>query len=427
MSSESNLPITPADRLRRRHSSQQLLFDGRSPDGVSNAVVLYDYDQQALVAHSGASPPRASPGGQILSPGSRISRCPVCNSILNPTGPSSAYFSNLQYWHQKLALPGTISSNMNPFSVPTAEDAVNDLRNLPSGLLVNGYYSRFFQETKRLGTGSFGSVFLCNHVIDGVQLGEFAVKKIPVGDSREWLRGIMREVKALERLASHPNIVSYKHSWLEMWRANELCPYVPCLFILMSYCDGGSLEELVFGQPHTLIPDMSVWSLFIDITSGLQHLHRNFVIHRDLKPSNILLTRDRGDLLRAVLSDFGTAELEGSSNHSGFSGTVEYTAPEVLDPTGSHEYSERSDMWSLGIVLYALCYGHVPWSDPDPLRCARMVTATTQLELPADPPRDGDLKQIIQALTARDPNMRPTCDDILFHPYIRAKADDIRR
>ena len=150
MSSEPSFPITPADRLRRRHSSQQLLFDGRSPDGISNAVVVYDYDQQALVAHSGASPPRP-PTGQLMSPGGRgVGRCPVCNSILTPTGPSSAYFSNLQYWHQKLALPGTDSqagSNLFP-APPSADDAVNDLRNLPSGLLVNGYYSRFFHETK---------------------------------------------------------------------------------------------------------------------------------------------------------------------------------------------------------------------------------------------------------------------------------------
>jgi serine/threonine protein kinase len=417
-SDQTSFPITPADRIRRRQSSQQLLFDGRSPDGVSNAVVVYDYDQQALVAHTGASPT----GRQQLQSPPR-GRCPVCSSPLDPNGPSPAYFSSLQYWHNKLALPGHGS---NPFSAPTAEDAVNDLRNLSSGLLVNGYYGRFFAETERLGTGSFGSVYRCNHVIDGVVLGQFAVKKIPVGDSREWLRGIMREVKALERLASHPNIVAYKHSWLEMSRANELCPYVPYLFILMSYCDGGSLEEFVFQTPPKIVPDQSVWSLFIDITNGLQHLHRNFVIHRDLKPSNVLLTRDR-DIVRAVLSDFGTAELEGSANHSGFSGTVEYTAPEVLDPNGSHEYSDRSDMWSLGIVLYAMCYGHVPWSDPDPLRCARMVTSTTQLQLPASPPRDTDLQQIIQALTARDAHLRPSCDDILFHPYIRAKVDDIRR
>ena len=119
-SDQTSFPITPADRIRRRQSSQQLLFDGRSPDGGSNAVVVYDYDQQALVAHSGASPP----GRQQLQSPPR-GRCPVCSSPLDPNGPSPAYFSSLQYWHNKLALPGHGS---NPFSAPTAEDAVNDLR-----------------------------------------------------------------------------------------------------------------------------------------------------------------------------------------------------------------------------------------------------------------------------------------------------------
>jgi protein-serine/threonine kinase len=263
---------------------------------------------------------------------------------------------------------------------------------------------------------------LCSHVIDGVFLGEFAVKKIPVGDSRQWLRGMMREVKALERLATHPNIVSYKHSWLEMNRANELCPYVPYLFVLMSYCDSGSLEDLVESCSLT---DPTIWSLFLDTTKGLEHLHRNYILHRDLKLSNILLTRDSSGL-RAVLSDFGTAEIAGSteaSAHTGFTGTVEYTAPEVLSP-GSHTYTEQSDMWSLGIILYAMCYGGVPYSDPDPVRCAEAILGHSgELVFPPSPVRDDDLKNIISALTARNPLTRPSCQDILFHPFIRSKID----
>ncbi|EER00177.1 hypothetical protein Pmar_PMAR000145, partial [Perkinsus marinus ATCC 50983] len=114
-------------------------------------------------------------------------------------------------------------------------------------MLNNGYYERFFKESpQRLGSGSFGTVYHCEHVIDGVMLGDYAVKKVPVGDNRIWLRKMVREV-TLERIAAHPNIVSYKHSWLELHRSNEFCPYVPHLFILMSFCDGGSLADRIFG------------------------------------------------------------------------------------------------------------------------------------------------------------------------------------
>ena len=370
----------------------------------------------------------------------------MCNSELS----QDAYFDTLGYMHRKVLpmMPQTGSTSSNPFfpfqPSSSPDEAANDLRNVSANLLVNGYYARFFSEVRRLGTGSFGSVYLCQHVIDSVFWGEFAVKKVPVGDSREWLRGMMKEVKALERLASHPNIVCYKHSWLEMSRSNELCPYVPFLFILMSYCDSGSLESFIWGDvgggdlghqrksdqislsdetPLDHHADKVIWALFLDITQGLQHLHRNFVLHRDLKPSNVLLARDPGTPcgIRAVLSDFGTAEIAGdTSTHTGFSGTVEYTAPEVLADS-PHNYSEESDLWSLGILLYALCYSSLPYSDPNPSCCADRVRQHEQLILPLCPDRDPNLRDIIQALTAKDPALRPSCNDILFHPIVRSK------
>jgi len=439
-----DIEVPPSTGGMPRRTSQ-LLYDSRSPDGLSNAVVLYDYDQHALVAKettsSGTPLAATAAGALLLSPTQRFSnRCPMCNSLLSDvfeTSDNASYFPTLAYWHRRYAMvsnhpsavtsPSNQSPTTNPFSASPAthsEAATSALKDIDPSLLVNGYYGRFFQEVRRLGSGSFGSVFLCNHVIDDVLLGEFAIKKIPVGDSREWLRGMMKEVKALERLATHRNIVSYKHSWLEMHRANELCPYVPYLFILMSFCDGGSLDLLTTTSG---LPDSTIWSLLIDITSGLQHLHRNYIIHRDLKDANILLTRDSNSVggYRAVLSDFGTVEIVGSESsrdHSGFTGTVEFTAPEVL--SSQHMYTEKSDMWSLGIVLYAMCYGCVPYTDRDPVACAAFVTSHSEISIPISPARDENLKNIISALTAKDPQSRPSCDDILFHPFIRSKMID---
>ncbi len=387
----------------------RMLYGSR--DGRAESVVVYDPEQESLVARESI---------ETHPPG----RCPLCNQELqydnrpthaNPSYVSESYFSTLGYMHFRR---GAAVEDMPAH--PT-----DGLKNLPPGLLITGYYGRFFHEVSKLGGGSFGSVFLCNHVLDDVFLGQYAVKKVPVGDNREWLRKMMKEVKALELLGSHPNIVSYKHSWLEMHRANELCPFVPYLFILMSYCDAGSLEDLI-GAGNS-IPDPAVWGLFLDVCNGLQYLHRHFVLHRDLKPSNILLQKDESNNLRAVLSDFGTAEIIGDrprDAHSGFTGTVEYTAPEVLLEDGRHECSEASDVWSLGIVLYAMCYASVPYSDKDLKTCAARITAHTDpLILPNAPPRESDLKSIIIALTARTPTDRPSCDDILFHPLIRLRLD----
>lgn len=95
---------------------------------------------------------------------------------------------------------------------------------------INGN-RKFFVEEKKIGSGGYGSVFLCKHVINGVELGTYAVKKVPVnaliivqnlifvfpqvGDNAPWLQKVLREVKALVALKKHPNIINYAHSWLE--------------------------------------------------------------------------------------------------------------------------------------------------------------------------------------------------------------------
>merc|ERR1719265_453665 len=101
------------------------------------------------------------------------------------------------------------------------------------------------------------------HVLDDLTLGDYAVKKVPVGDDKAWLRDKLREIKTFEKL-HHPNIVDYKHSWLELSRSSPFCPFVPFLFILMQYINGGSLHELIFekhGAAERPLPVPQVWRL----------------------------------------------------------------------------------------------------------------------------------------------------------------------
>lgn len=335
------------------------------------------------------------------------------------------------------------------------------LRHLPAGLLNTGYYARFFQETRMLGSGSFGAVFLCRHVLDDMMLGDYAVKKVPVGDNKVWLRDMVREVKTFERL-HHPNIVEYKHSWLELSRRSEFCPFVPFLFILMQYCNGGSLAEIIWhdgnlATPKEPLSTEQTWHFLLDILLGLQHLHRQGILHRDLKPTNILLSwpeenSRRTQSPRALLSDFGTAQAFGEPPASataaasrGYTGTVEYTAPELLfrEDEQEREYSEKSDMWSLGMVLYAMCFASLPFFHDDPhvlkglikafveekRSASRAEAATPSAEedasswLPFDAGgRIGPLRLVLAALLALDAHRRPATTDLLENPVFRRQA-----
>jgi len=284
------------------------------------------------------------------------------------------------------------------------------------------------------------------------------VKKVPVGDNKAWLRDMIREVKTFERL-HHPNIVEYKHSWLELSRSSPFCPLVPFLFILMQYCNGGSLDELIWqeGSPARPKPPLTatqIWHFLLDILLGLQHLHRQGILHRDLKPTNILLqlpdgaakTEKRsnsGRTMRALLSDFGTAAPFGepptSASSRGYTGTVEYTAPELLPAHGEpqREYTEKSDMWSLGIVLYAMCFSSLPFSHDDPRVLKGLIRrfveerqpgpdeteASAEEWLPLDDGgRLGPLRLVLAALLTIDTERRPAASDLLENPSFRAHA-----
>lgn len=264
-----------------------------------------------------------------------------------------------------------------------------------------GYFERFFVPRRDLGRGSRGMVQLVEHVLDHVSLGLFALKKVPVGDDHIWLEKVLSEVHLL-KLLSHPNLVSYNHVWLENSQLNMFGPSVPCAFILQEYCNGGTLEDYIrerqvqgmnnskqskrermrrksMGQEEDegevtcleqLLSPQEVMSFITDIVSGIKHLHQNQIIHRDIKPSNCLLSSTENDTFdnpipRVLVSDFGEGQMEGiKRTESGSTGTLEYCAPELISIVDGHfaQFSKKTDVFSLGMVLHYLCFSHLPYS-----------------------------------------------------------------
>lgn len=280
------------------------------------------------------------------------------------------------------------------------------------------YYEQYFLESKKLGSGTFGGVYLCMHVMEGVPLGTFALKKIPVGDDIAYLQNVLREVRILEEVKRHPNVIEYNHSWVDVAKMADFGPPVRCLFILMEYANEGSLESYL-ERRSTVLSTMAVWYFFLSAVAGTTHLHQKNILHRDLKPQNLLLSaRSVNAPPRVLVSDFGTAALLGErpTNRTGGTGTLEYMAPELFirDPTAPpeeevylHGHTKSSDVWSLGMILhYLACGTALPKRTPT----GNIILDVSGM---SPVPRPPEMVELIRAMLQMDPKKRPTCKDIM--------------
>jgi hypothetical protein len=132
-------------------------------------------------------------------------------------------------------LPGSLSEPVR--APPGTEFVASEPRTPPvnQGISPNAfsqnYFATFFREERELGKGGKGVVLLVTHILDGCELGQFACKRVAVGNNHEWLEKVLLEVRTLQNLF-HSNLVSYRHVWLEDYQVNTFSPKVPFCFIL---------------------------------------------------------------------------------------------------------------------------------------------------------------------------------------------------
>ncbi|MEU1376974.1 serine/threonine-protein kinase [Streptomyces triculaminicus] len=255
-----------------------------------------------------------------------------------------------------------------------------------TGRLLAGRY----RLQRQLGHGGMGVVWQARDEVLG---REVAVKEVlaPAGmpgpDVRQLYARLEREARAAARV-SHRNVVTVHDVVGDDGRP----------WIVMELVPGVSLADLLEAE-GPLDPARAA-RIGAEVLAALRGAHAVGVLHRDVKPGNVLIGNDG----RVVLSDFGIATLEGSSALTATGqlvGSPEYLAPEraLGRPPGP-----ESDLWSLGVTLYAAVEGRTPFRQDTPLSTLRAVV---DAELPP-PRRAGALTPVLAALLRKDPAERPS-------------------
>jgi len=199
---------------------------------------------------------------------------------------------------------------------------------------------------EKMGSGGTATVYKVVHKVSGQ---EFACKVVKLGRVKDVAKRemLMREI-AIIKMLDHPNIV----------KIVEVFQKMNVIYIIMELCTGGELFDKLYDQPEAKFTEPNAAFLVSKALGALNYLHSNDIAHRDLKLENFIFDTAEEDA-EIKLIDFGFSRqyLEGGDKMHDTVGTCYYLAPEVL----GRDYTESSDLWSLGVVVYMMVTGECPF------------------------------------------------------------------
>ncbi|XP_031471543.1 serine/threonine-protein kinase Nek5 isoform X1 [Phasianus colchicus] len=257
-----------------------------------------------------------------------------------------------------------------------------------------------YEILKKIGEGSFGKIFLAKAKVDNEQcvIKEIDLTKMPVKEKE----ACQKEVILLAKM-KHANIVTFYASLQE---ENKL-------YIVMEYCDGGDLMKRINMQHGVLFEEDQILSWFVQISLGLKHIHDRKILHRDIKSQNIFLSSN-GKV--AKLGDFGIARQLNDTAEFAYTcvGTPYYLSPEICE---NRPYNNKTDIWSLGCVLYELCALKHPF-EGNSLHQLVLKICRGYFH-PVSPRYSYDLRMLISQLFKISPRDRPSINSILRKPFLQ--------
>ena len=295
----------------------------------------------------------------------------------------------------------------------------------------------YFYKIKRIGGGSFGEIFL---VMSDKTKIQYIAKIIEIKNpTPENLKIAYNEAKILKK-CNHQNIILFKEVFKQ--RINN----ITTLNIITEYCDDGDLEMKLIEhiENKKYFEETQLINWLMQLSLALKYIHNKNIIHRDIKPSNIFLTK--GGYVK--LGDFGlskifnkdeeikniqnleTNETEDNSNDKkkkykrlqSIKGTPSFLAPEMLT---FHKYTEKVDIWALGITFFWLMYFDRPYKGRNLFELCGSITLNCRQNTPKlyDFSYSKELVDLVERMMSRDPNDRPSAEEILNSQVIQKRMN----
>ena len=252
---------------------------------------------------------------------------------------------------------------------------------------------------EEIGSGGFAKVVLGTHIPTGEKVAIKIMDKEQILSDELNRERVLSEIKIL-KIVRHNNIV----------KLYEVMETPQKIYLVMEYCDGGELFDYIVSKQH--LSEKQACLFFQEIIDALTYLHSQNIVHRDVKPENILL-ESFGKSMTCKLIDFGisrTYTLDKLITTP--CGTASYAPPEMH--RGEEYYGLLSDVWSAGVLLYAMVFGYLPFCEEDEdTNIDNIIKGNYEIPEEASPQLSDFLKHILDI----DPLTRYDLDQIKQHPW----------
>ena len=262
-----------------------------------------------------------------------------------------------------------------------------------------------FDIMEKLGEGSYSTVYKVKRKEDDKI---YALKKVKLLNLNEKEKiNSLNEVRILASVKSN-YVISYKEAFFDEKDST--------LGIVMEYADNGDLYKkiLEYKNKKKYFEEVEIWKIFIQLVKGLKALHDLQILHRDLKSANVFLFKDGN----AKLGDLNVSKVARRGLGYTQTGTPYYASPEIWKDL---PYDNKSDIWSLGCVLWEMITLHPPFRAKNMDELYKKVLSGDIGNIPENFSKD--LYEVVLLLMKVNSNKRPTCNDILNNVHVKKRIE----